>query len=52
MIQKWWPMDVPAKIEAAFPPAAELLLNCARRPIDDQMLMDIARAYSTTVTPV
>jgi hypothetical protein len=37
-------MDVPASLEAAFPPSAELLLNSARRHVDDQMLMDIARA--------
>ncbi len=37
-------MDIPAEILTAFPPSADLLLDCARREIDDAMLMEIARA--------
>src|SRR5262245_40470300 len=37
-------MDIPAPIIAAFPPAADLLLDHARRQIDEAMLMEIARA--------
>jgi hypothetical protein len=37
-------MRVPDSLLAAFPPSADLLLDCARRKTDDAMLMDIARA--------
>lgn len=37
-------MGVPASLLAAFPPSADLLLDCARRKTDDEMLMEIARA--------
>ncbi len=37
-------MDVPALLLAAFPPSADLLLECARHHIDDTMLREIARA--------
>jgi hypothetical protein len=37
-------MDIPAALIAAFPPSADLLLDRARRRIDDTMLMEIARA--------
>jgi len=37
-------MEIPAALIVAFPPSADLLLDCARRHIDDGMLMEIARA--------
>ncbi len=37
-------MVIPTEILTAFPPSADLLLDCARREIDDAMLMEIARA--------
>ncbi len=37
-------MDVPAALIAAFPPSATLLLDLARRPIDNDMLLQVARA--------
>jgi Protein of unknown function (DUF1579) len=37
-------MDLPTELIAAFPPSAELLLDRARRNIDERMLMEIARA--------
>jgi hypothetical protein len=37
-------MVIPAELIAAFPPSAELLLERARRQVDDAMLLDIAGA--------
>ncbi|MDB5338168.1 MAG: hypothetical protein JWN70_3787 [Planctomycetaceae bacterium] len=37
-------LDIPAELIAAFPPSDKLLFDLARRDIDDEMLMDIARA--------
>jgi hypothetical protein len=37
-------MDIPAELIAAFPPSADLLLDLARRKVDDAMLTQIARA--------
>jgi hypothetical protein len=37
-------MDIPAVLIATFPPSAELLLDRARRHVDDTMLLEIARA--------
>ena len=37
-------MVIPAELIAAFPPSAELLLDRARRHVDDAMLVTIARA--------
>ncbi len=37
-------MDLPAALIAALPASAELWLDCARRHIDDTMLLEIARA--------
>jgi hypothetical protein len=35
-------MDVPPALVAAFPPSADLLLDVARRQVDDEMLREIA----------
>jgi hypothetical protein len=37
-------MKIPPAILAAFPPAADLLLDVARRQVDDAMLLEIAQA--------
>lgn len=37
-------MEIPNALLAAFPPSADLLLDCVRRQTDDAMLMDIALA--------
>lgn len=37
-------MDVPHFVLDAFPPSVTALLDCARAPIDDEMLMQVARA--------
>jgi hypothetical protein len=37
-------MDMPAELLSAFPPSADLLLDRARREIDDEMLLEIAKA--------
>jgi hypothetical protein len=37
-------MDIPAALIAAFPPSPDLLLDRARRHVDDEMLMWIASA--------
>ena len=40
----WGELDIPAELIAAFPPSEKLLLDLVRRVVDDEMLMDIARA--------
>ena len=37
-------MDIPFALIAAFPPSADLLLDRARRHVNDEMLVEIARA--------
>jgi hypothetical protein len=37
-------MDIPVELIAVFPPLPDLLLDRARRQVDDGMLLEIARA--------
>jgi hypothetical protein len=41
-------MEIPAELIAAFPPSEDVLLACARRAIDDEMLVEIAGADDGT----
>src|SRR5438105_8799957 len=43
-------MDLPVELIKAFPPTPDLLLDLARRPMDDAMLLEIAKADHAHMT--